>query len=139
MLDFVDGWAARRFKQSTSFESVFDVLLDGALRGWLWVNALPPSVALWVPLLEFAVFAFTHKVSGSNWKESFFADAPGWVRAVMAEGFKTVPGAVAVLGLMGCPLWAWACNCLLMMLPPGGRWWSPFANTNNNFKPPVIE
>jgi hypothetical protein len=48
--------------QTTSFGAVFDVLLDVALRGWLWVTALPPSLALWVPLLELAVFAFTHQV-----------------------------------------------------------------------------
>lgn len=33
------------------------------MRGWLWVNALPPSVALAPPLLEMTVFAFTHKAS----------------------------------------------------------------------------
>lgn len=48
--------------QTTSFGALLDVVLDILLRGWLWVNALPASVALLLPLLEMMVFAVTHKV-----------------------------------------------------------------------------
>jgi hypothetical protein len=47
---------------------------------------------------------------GAAWKEGYFAAAPGWVRAVMAGGLRSPAGALAVAGLMGCPLWAWACR-----------------------------
>jgi len=48
--------------QTTSFGALLDVVLDILLRGWLWVNALPASIALLLPLLEMMVFAVTHKV-----------------------------------------------------------------------------
>jgi len=51
----------------------------------------------------------------------------------MAGGFRSVSGAVVVLGLMGCPLWAWACRYLSPLLDvmiSGSRhnllfYWSP--------------
>jgi hypothetical protein len=48
--------------QATSFGALLDVVLDIWLRGWLWVNALPASVALVPPLLEMVVLTVTHKV-----------------------------------------------------------------------------
>ena len=45
---------------------------------------------------------------GAAWKEGCFSDAPRWAAAVMANGFKTPPGALAISGLMGLPLWFWA-------------------------------
>lgn len=46
--------------------------------------------------------------SGPSWKESLHhSTAAPWVRAVMANGFRTPPGCWAVAGLMGCPLWLW--------------------------------
>jgi hypothetical protein len=37
--------------------------------------------------------------------------AARWVQSVMADGFKTPSGALAIVGLMGLPLWLWACRC----------------------------
>ena len=45
---------------------------------------------------------------GPAWKQGYFKDAPGWVRQVMANGFKTPIGAFAIAGLMGAPLWVWS-------------------------------
>lgn len=43
-------------------------------------------------------------------------DAPGWVRAVAAGGFRSPAGALAMAGLFGLPLWLYARACL----PAGG-------------------
>lgn len=53
------------------------------------------------------------QASGAAWKERVAAApaAPAWVRGVMANGFRSPLGALAIGGLMGCPLWAWACRC----------------------------
>ncbi len=43
-------------------------------------------------------------------------DAPRWVRAVAAGGFRSPAGALAMAGLFGLPLWLYARACL----PAGG-------------------
>lgn len=45
---------------------------------------------------------------GAAWRTGCFKDAPAWVQSVMANGFRTMPGAAAVAGLFGAPLWFWA-------------------------------
>lgn len=45
---------------------------------------------------------------GMAWKTGCFRGAPWWVRAVMAANFRSLPGAWAVAGLMGVPLWLWS-------------------------------
>jgi len=94
--------------QATAFGAVLDVLIDNGIRGWLWCTALPEGAGAAALLLEMTAFAFTHAVSGAEWKSAFFAGAPGWVKAVMANGFRQPAGAAAVAGLMGCPLWLFA-------------------------------
>lgn len=48
------------------------------------------------------------QAGGAAWRTGCFMDAPTWVRAVMADGFRTPAGAAAVAGLFGAPLWLWA-------------------------------
>lgn len=60
------------------------------------------------------------QVSGAGWKVSFFAAAPPWAAAVMARGFKTPAGVLAIVGLMGAPLWAWACRWVSQHAHPIG-------------------
>ena len=36
--------------------------------------------------------------------------ATRWVQSVMANGFKSPAGVLAITGLMGLPLWLWACR-----------------------------
>lgn len=53
------------------------------------------------------------QLDGAEWKDgNLFDSAPPWVCAVMAQGFKTPLGTVAISGLMLCPLWAWARHVL---------------------------
>ncbi len=49
---------------------------------------------------------------GAAWKEGCFKDAPGWVRWVMAAGFKTPQGTLVLAGLFGLPFWLWALRCV---------------------------
>ena len=44
---------------------------------------------------------------GAAWKTGCFRSAPWWVHSVMAANFRSLPGAWAVAGLMGAPLWLW--------------------------------
>ena len=44
---------------------------------------------------------------GAAWKSGCFSQAPWYVSAVMANGFRTPAGVLAVAGLMGLPLWLW--------------------------------
>ena len=48
------------------------------------------------------------QMAGAAWKDRLFVGAPRWVTIVMSNGFRSPAGAVAVAGLMGAPLWAWA-------------------------------
>lgn len=53
--------------------------------------------------VEWLVFCCTH-TWGAHWKSSFSA-APGWAKAVMAHGFKTPVGVLAIAGLHVLPIW----------------------------------
>lgn len=115
-LDALDGWLARRLGAATCFGAAYDVAIDLATRAVLWGwGAAGPAAAL-PPVLEGLVFAATHAGGGAAWKTGgAFAGAPPWVTAIMAAEFRTVPGALAVAGLFGCPLWLFARR----VLPPG--------------------
>ncbi|KAG2494852.1 hypothetical protein HYH03_007092 [Edaphochlamys debaryana] len=112
VLDGVDGALARRLGQTSSFGAFLDVAVDVASRGLLWVMALgAPGLA--PVLLEALTFVATHAASGPAWKDrAAFAGAPRWAQAVMANGFKTPAGVLAIGGLMLCPLWTWARGAL---------------------------
>ena len=67
--------------------------------------------------VQWCVFAATHGTHGAAWKarcvgagagEDVGAGAPRWAQAVMANGFRTPQGALAVLGLHALPAWLWA-------------------------------
>lgn len=113
-LDFFDGIAARALKQTSRFGAVLDVAVDNVQRAVAWHHAAcawsaPAFVA--VPCVEWMVFAITHATSDSEWKEDLATTAkttpPLFVRVVMANGFKTVPGLVAISGLHCLPAALW--------------------------------
>ncbi|KXZ53480.1 hypothetical protein GPECTOR_7g930 [Gonium pectorale] len=107
--------------QTSAFGAFLDVAVDLATRGLLWSWAAPGGLGAAVLLLEAITFVCTHAVHGAVWKaEVQLGPTPPWVRAVMANGFKTPAGCLAVAGLMGCPLWLWARRAL-----PPGPWGSP--------------
>ncbi|CAE6910404.1 PIS1 [Symbiodinium natans] len=82
------------------------VLVDCFQRGGMWILAvgLPGLV---VVFLELVVFAGTHASGGKAWKVGCFADAPWLIAAIMANGFRSPLGALAVAGLHFLPLWLW--------------------------------
>ncbi len=51
--------------------------------------------------------AMMRRGGGAAWKTGCFRGAPWWVRLLMAANFRSLPGAWAVAGLMGTPLWLW--------------------------------
>ncbi|GIL89572.1 hypothetical protein Vretimale_1874 [Volvox reticuliferus] len=121
ILDGVDGALARRLCQTSAFGSFLDVAVDLASRGLVWSWAAPGGFGAAVLLLEAIAFACIHAAAGPAWKDArHFAGGPFWVRAVMANGFKTPSGCLAVAGLMGCPLWLWARRVL-----PESPWSNP--------------
>ncbi|KTF80329.1 hypothetical protein cypCar_00010630, partial [Cyprinus carpio] len=69
----VDGWAARRLQQTSRLGAWLNVVIDNLGHGMLW-NML-------------------YDVS------SVSRESPGWVRAVMAKGFKTPLGILTIAGL----------------------------------------
>lgn len=75
-------------------------------RYTLFVAACTPGILYF--LCVQATFVCTYKSGGAAWKDGCFRDAPAWVTAVMDRGFKSPPGVLAILGLMGCPLFLWA-------------------------------
>ncbi|XP_062516131.1 uncharacterized protein LOC134191523 [Corticium candelabrum] len=101
ILDFIDGYVARRLNQVSAFGAWLDVLVDNVARGMVWSRILPWGC--FVSALEWTVFVCTHS-SGSKWREAF-KHAPWWVQAVMAKGFKTSQGTLVTLGLHVLPLW----------------------------------
>ena len=55
-----------------------------------------------LPCVEWAVFTATHSRGGAAWKSSgCFAAAPPFVRAVMANNFRTALGSLAIGGACG--------------------------------------
>lgn len=110
LLDGLDGIAARRLNQCSSFGAFLDVFIDNLTRGVLWTWGVPAPYGVLPVILESTVFTCTHKGGGAAWKEGCFGKAPRWVLSVMANGFKTPAGVLAITGLMGLPLWLWSCR-----------------------------
>ncbi|XP_005157664.1 uncharacterized protein si:ch1073-145m9.1 [Danio rerio] len=102
ILDGVDGWVARRLRQTSRFGAWLDVVIDNVGRGMIW-NMLYDWGWL-VSSVEWCVFVCNHNARGAQWKNSF-SESPVWVQAVMANGFKTPLGILTVAGLHVLPVW----------------------------------
>ncbi|KAG9265169.1 hypothetical protein AMEX_G21538 [Astyanax mexicanus] len=102
LLDGLDGWTARRLKQTSRFGAWLDVVVDNFGRGMLW--SMLYDWGWLVASLEWCTFVCNHNTRGAQWKSSF-TESPTWVRAVMAKGFKTPPGVLTIAGLHGMPVW----------------------------------
>eukprot|EP00731_Ephydatia_muelleri_P022544 Em0015g127a len=100
ILDVVDGYAARYLDQTSAFGAWLDVWVDNISRSLLWTSL--NSCGVIIACLEWTVFVCTHSL-GSRWKEAFGL-APWWVKAVMANGFYTLPGALTIAGIHGLPV-----------------------------------
>lgn len=111
-LDGVDGALARRNGQVSEFGAFLDVGIDILSRGAVLAAANVGPWGALVLMLEATTFVCTHAVASGSWKDTYFQDAPGWAKAVMANGFKTPLGCLAIGGMFGLPLWAFARHAL---------------------------
>ncbi|KAL6471120.1 hypothetical protein MHYP_G00197700 [Metynnis hypsauchen] len=102
LLDGLDGWAARRLKQTSRFGAWLDVVVDNFGRGMIW--SMLYKWGWMVASVEWCVFVCNHSTRGAQWKSSF-TESPVWVQAVMANGFRTPLGVLTIAGLHGLPLW----------------------------------
>ncbi|XP_037092298.1 uncharacterized protein LOC119112291 [Pollicipes pollicipes] len=102
VLDGVDGWAARRLGQCSSFGAWLDVVVDNLGRSLLW--SLVSEWGWLVASLEWLCFA-CNSGAGSRWKADIIARGPRVCRLVMADGFKTRWGVLAISGLHVLPIW----------------------------------
>ncbi|XP_064612319.1 uncharacterized protein LOC135476269 [Liolophura sinensis] len=108
LLDGVDGLAARKLNQISVFGAWFDVVIDLISRGMVW-SAVYNQWGYYVIAVEWMTFISTHS-RGPNWKSSF-DEAPWFARMVMAKGFKTPMGIVAIGSLHILPIWLYAYQC----------------------------
>lgn len=105
ILDFFDGYFARKLNQVSSFGALLDVVIDNFTRGILWTNL--HKFGLLIVCIEFLTFSFTQK-NGPEWKK-WFDDAPFLVKKVMNNNFRSPLGITAIVaGLHGLPIWLYA-------------------------------
>ena len=101
VLDFFDGYLARKLGQTSKFGAQLDVVVDIIGRGFLWVFCSPFLFS--ISCLEWCVFVATSN-NGTFWKDTF-SNAPPLVAKVMANNFRTYTGSVAVAGLDFLPIY----------------------------------
>ncbi|XP_061162278.1 CDP-diacylglycerol--inositol 3-phosphatidyltransferase-like [Saccostrea echinata] len=99
-LDGFDGYFARKLNQTSRFGAWFDIVIDLISRGGLW--CLLYKYGYFMIIVEWLTFTATH-TRGANWKipdEEF----PYLCKLVMAKGFKTPLGFIAISGVHGLPI-----------------------------------
>lgn len=104
-LDLIDGILARILKQCSSLGVLLDIAADNILRTTMWMAASADGshqlMAALIISLEWTTMLCTqlHSTqSGTHWKTSREHD-PIFVRAIFANNFKTLYGALCVYGL----------------------------------------
>ncbi|XP_055350776.1 uncharacterized protein LOC129597317 [Paramacrobiotus metropolitanus] len=105
ILDGIDGWAARYFKQASTFGAWMDVVIDIIGRQLIWSRV---SKYGWlVGCVEWLVFVCTHQL-GAAWKSSHPEEAvslPTPVACTMQNGFRSRLGVFTIAGLHVLPVW----------------------------------
>ncbi|CAL8126322.1 unnamed protein product [Orchesella dallaii] len=112
LLDFFDGWTARKFNQCSAYGAWLDVIVDNVSRGCLWSNLFQWG---WLIVsIEWITFVGNHQ-AGSKWREAHAKanpkrqiSPPEFVQKIMANGFKTWRGAWVIAGLHILPIWIYA-------------------------------
>ena len=123
VLDFFDGYFARKLNQCSKFGEFLDVLADNISRTMLWICVLTRlSQVEWIIgimpiMLEWICFVSSHNVQqNTNWKDLSQKTPPPYiVRKVFENGFKNVLGTLAVSGLFLYPLYLYMSRCELIL------------------------
>ncbi|XP_074643054.1 uncharacterized protein LOC141900181 [Tubulanus polymorphus] len=96
VLDFFDGYAARKLNQISAFGTWLDVAVDILGRSMVWCQTYQWG---WLIVsVEWLAFVCFH-TQGMGWKN--VPEAPAIVKAVMRNGFKTIWGLFAI-GSLDC-------------------------------------
>ncbi|PAA78220.1 hypothetical protein BOX15_Mlig004693g1 [Macrostomum lignano] len=109
LLDLVDGWAARRLKQTSSLGAWLDVICDNLGRACLWHLSGSRLGPLFVSV-EWLAFAANQRRSvatasaAAAWKSNVQRQMPGWLSRLFDNGFYNPMGALAMAGLFGLPM-----------------------------------
>lgn len=111
-LDALDGYAARKLKQISTFGAWFDVVVDLLGRGILWTY-LYQHWGYLIMAVEWLTFISTHS-KGPDWK-TMFEETPWIVRKVMQNGFRSPLGALTIAGVHALPALLYAHTTGLMV------------------------
>uniref|UniRef100_A0A0G4GH42 CDP-alcohol phosphatidyltransferase C-terminal domain-containing protein n=1 Tax=Chromera velia CCMP2878 TaxID=1169474 RepID=A0A0G4GH42_9ALVE len=103
-LDWLDGAAARALNECSEFGSILDITVDNMARHMLWMRVEPKVLGPLFILVEWLTFAATSS-ERDGWKQKSFASSPAFLRAIMANHFRSPLGLVAISGLMFLPAW----------------------------------
>lgn len=121
LLDLIDGIAARRLGQCSSFGILLDVIADNVLRSIVWIATISeacreeqissPDEAMTevciysaIVILEWVTFVSSQATQTSHWKKEMETEPPAVVRSVFKNGFRNPAGFLAVYGLFVAPL-----------------------------------
>ncbi|XP_011434266.3 uncharacterized protein LOC128186680 [Crassostrea angulata] len=111
-LDGFDGYFARKLNQTSKFGAWFDVVIDLVSRGGLWCMLY--KYGYFIILVEWLTFLATHS-RGPDWKTTD-EEFPYLCKLVMAKGFRTPLGVIAISGVHGLPI-ALYCQQFSFMAP----------------------
>jgi len=130
LLDLIDGIAARRLDQCSSFGILLDVIADNVLRTIVWIATISEAcrgkqttdgtspngaavddcmtaVCIYaaIVILEWVTFVSSQAMQTSHWKKEMeTGQPPAIVRSVFKNGFRNPAGFFAVYGLFVAPL-----------------------------------
>lgn len=101
ILDFLDGFIARRYNQITLFGSWLDVILDNFRRTILWAQLFP--FGFLISSLEWITFVCNH-TKGIKWKY-INKESPWIVLLISKNDYQTIWGIHALWSLDLLPIW----------------------------------
>ena len=100
-----DGIAARKLQQESAFGEWLDIVIDLFTRSILWCFSYPIFGYI-IFGFEFLLFVCIHS-SGHAWQGKTKQQLNSYAAKTISNGFKTVPGFFAIVGLWILPLWCY--------------------------------